>query len=195
VTAASPGILSNQAVHIANDFGNVREQTISITGQIDNFAAVSLLKVGREGTLRDSFVLDFGNVQQGSGTEAAMLAIFNDNPLADQLLTDLLSTTATVVSGSGFRFTSCSVRDLPVGSKSECDIFFDTDLAGMFTELLDIPVESSNSSGYDQVIGHVTLTLEGSVGPVTTPEPSTMIILGSGLGTLIFVVRRRRRTG
>ena len=77
------------------------------------------------------------------------------------------------------------------------DIFFDTDIAGMFKEVLDFPVESSNASGYDQVIGHVILTIEGSVGPVTptVPEPSTMTILGSGLGTLIFIVRRRRRTG
>jgi PEP-CTERM motif-containing protein len=82
-------------------------------------------------------------------------------------------------------------------SQSGCDIFFDTDLAGMFTEVLDFAVESSNSSGYDQVIDHVTLTIHGTVGPVppTVPEPSTMTILGSGLGTLIFVVRPRRRTG
>jgi hypothetical protein len=53
-------------------------------------------------------------------------------------------------------------------------------------------VESSNSSGYDQVIDHVTLTIKGIVGPI--PAPGTMTILGSGLGMLFFVVRRRKRT-
>src|SRR5262249_53470957 len=149
-------------------------------------------------TLSDSFILDFGNVQQGSGTEEALLAILNDNLLAQQAFTDLLSSTATVSSGSGFRFTGCSVKNLLGGvSQGGCDIFLDTDIAGMFTEVLDFPVESSNSSGYDKVIGHVTLTIEGSVGPVTppVPEPSTMTILASGLGSLFFIVLRRRRRG
>jgi hypothetical protein len=197
VTAASPGILINQAVHITNNFGNVPEQTMSITGQVNNFAALSLLKEGGDGSLSDSFVLDFGSVAAGSGTEEAMLAILNDNLLAEQAFTDLLSSTATVVSGSGFRFTGCSVKNLLGGvSQGGCDIFFDTDLTGVFTEVLDFPVESSNSSGYDQVIRHVTLTIEGSVGsgpPPSVPEPSTMTILGSGLGTLFFIALRRRR--
>jgi hypothetical protein len=40
-------------------------------------------------------------------------------------------------------------------------------------------------------------TIEGSVGPrpPPVPEASTMTILGSGLGTLFFIVRRRWRTG
>ena len=197
MTGGSPGLLSNQAVHIANDFGNVREQTMSFAAgsQINRFAALALLKEGGDGTLSDRFVLDFGDVALGSGTEEAMLAILNDNPLADQLFTDLLSSTATIVSGSGFRFTGCSVKNLLGGvSQGGCDIFFDTDLAGMFTEVLDFPVESSNSSGYDQVIDHVTLTIHGTVGtgPPPVPEPSTMTILVSGLGILFFAVRRRR---
>jgi hypothetical protein len=47
----------------------------------------------------------------------------------------------------------------------------------MFTEVLDFAVESSNSSGYDQVIDHVTLTIRGVVTPdghSSVPEPSTM---------------------
>ena len=148
--------------------------------------------------MSDSFVLDFGDVLQGSPTEEALLAILNDNPLADQAFTDLLSSTAMITSGSGFRFTGCSVSDLPGGvSQGGCDIFFDTSNLGMFTEILSFPVESSNSSGYDQVIGRVTLTIEGNIVPVmpSVPEPSTMTILGSGLGTLFFIVRRRRRMG
>jgi hypothetical protein len=67
----------------------------------------------------------------------------------------------------------------------------------MFTEILDFPAESSNSSGYNQVVDHVTLTIHGTVGsgpPPPVPEPGTMTILGSSLGILFFAVRRRRWT-
>ena len=168
---------------------------MAINGQINLFAALAFLKQGGDGALSDSFVLDFGDVLQGSGTREALLAMLNDNPLADQLFTDLLSSTGTVQSGSGFGFTGCSVSNLPGGvSQPGCDIFFDTSSLGDFTEVLSFDVESSNSSGYDQVIGNVTLTLEGSVSSsIPTPEPGTITVLASGLGMLFFVVRRRRR--
>jgi len=49
VTAAKAGVLSNQAVHVANNFRQCfARQTMSITGQINNYAALALLKEGRE---------------------------------------------------------------------------------------------------------------------------------------------------
>ena len=65
--------------------------------------------------MSDSFVLDFGDVLQGSGTREALLAMMNNNPLAAQLFTDLLSSTGAVQSGSGFGFTGCPVSNLPGG--------------------------------------------------------------------------------
>jgi hypothetical protein len=77
--------------------------------------------------------------------------------LADQAFTDLLSSTAAVMMGSGFQFTGCSVNDLPGGvSQGGYDIFFDTGSLGNLTEVLSFAVESSNSSGYDQIIGSVS---------------------------------------
>jgi hypothetical protein len=167
-----------------------------LKAQVNNYAALALLKDGGDGTLSRSFDLDFGGVALGSGTEEALLAILNNLPLAEQGFTDLLSSTATVVSGSGFRFTGCSVNNL-LGRVSQggCDIFFDTDLPGMFTEVLSFAVESSNSSGCHRFRDPVTLTIHGIVEPSSVPEPSTMTIFGSGLGTFILHVRRRRRTG
>jgi hypothetical protein len=200
VTAAGPGSLAGQAVHIANNFGNVPEQTVSFSAgsQINLFAALAFLKEGGQGSLSGggtSFDLDFGNVPQGSSQDA-MLAILNDNPLADQAFTDLLSTDGDGSMGP-FSLTGCSVSDLPGGvSQGGCDASFDTSDLGNFQDAFSFPVESSNSSGYDQVIGDVTLTLEGSIGPVTsTPEPGSITVLASGLGVLLLVVRRRRRTG
>ena len=66
-----------------------------------------------------------------------------------------------------------------------------TPLPWGFHRSLSFDVESSNSSGYDQVIGNVTLTLEGDVSSsIPTPEPDTITVLASGLGMLFFVVRR-----
>jgi len=57
--------------------------------------------------------------------------------------------------------------------------------------LLNFDVTSSNSSGYDQVIGDVTLNLEGDiVSSAPVPEPGSIPLLASGLGMLFFVVRR-----
>jgi hypothetical protein len=86
---------------------------------------------------------------------------------------------------------------LPGGvSQSGCDIFFDISTAGEFTEALSFDVESMNAD-FDGFRDPVTLTLEGSVGsqpPPQAAEPGTITVLGSGLGMLFFVVRRRRRT-
>jgi hypothetical protein len=121
-------------------------------------------------------------VLPGSGTREAMLAILNDNPLADQAFTDLLSTDGDGSMGP-FRLSGCSVTKLLGGvSQGNCDAFFDTSALGDFSDVFSFPVESSNSSGYDQVIGNVTLTIEGDVGQATpAPEPGTMTMLGCRL--------------
>ncbi len=170
---------------------------ISLNAQVNLFAALGLLQQGGQGSLTGSgtsFDLDFGNVLQGSSQEA-MLAILNDNPRADQAFTDLLSTDGNGSMGP-FTLTGCSVTKLSGGvSQGGCDALFDTSDLGDFSDVFSFPVESSNSSGFDQVIGNVTLTIEGNVTSTTpTPEPGTITLLGSGLGMLFLVVRRRRRT-
>jgi PEP-CTERM motif len=144
----------------------------------------------------NAFDLDFGSVLQGSPTPQALLAFLNNNPLADQAFTDLLSSSGVVLSGSGFTFTGASFGGLAGGAiQGGFDIGFDTSNLGNFTEILSFDIESSNSGGYDQIIGAVTLTLDGNVvsSTPTVPEPGTLSLLVSGVGAVFFVVRRRRR--
>jgi hypothetical protein len=172
---------------------------LALQGQVNNYAALAFLHQGGQGSLTggaSAFDVDFGTVLQGSPTPQALLAFLNDNPLADQAFTDLLSSMGVVVSGSGFTISGDSVSDLAGGAiQGGFDIGFDTSNLGNFTELLSFDVESSNSSGYDQIIGSVTFTLEGNVvsSVPTVPEPGTMSVLVSGLGAVFFVIRRRRR--
>jgi hypothetical protein len=172
---------------------------LALQGQVNHYAALAFQQQGGQGGLTgggNAFNLDFGNVLQGSLTPEGLLAFLNNNLLADQAFTDLLSSTGTVVSGSGFSIIGASVSGLAGGAiQGGFDIGFDTSNLGNFTEMLSFDIESSNSSGYDQIIGAVTLTLDGNVvsSTPTVPEPGTMSLLAPGLGAVFFVVRRRRR--
>jgi len=169
---------------------------LSLNAQVNLFAALGFLQQGGQGSLTGSgtsFDLDFGDVPQGS-SQGALLAILNENPPADQAFTDLLSTDGSGSMGP-FTLAGCSVTKLSGGvSQGGCDALFDTSDLGDFSDVFSFPVESSNSSGFDQVIGNVTLTIDGDVVSTTpAPEPGTLTVLGSGLGMLFFAVRRRRR--
>jgi hypothetical protein len=172
---------------------------LSVKAQVNFYAALAFLKQGGQGSLTgggSSFDLDFGSVLQGSSPQQALLAFFNDNPLAAQAFTDFLSSTGSVASGFGFTITGDSVSNLAGGviGAPPFDVTFDTSVLGNFTEVLTFEVESINPN-FDGFLGPVTLTLEGDVvssGP-SVAEPGTMTVLASGLGMVFFAVRRRRR--
>ena len=108
---------------------------LALSAQVNLFAKLALEQTGGDGKLTGggtSYDLDFGNVAQGSPTQEALLAILNDNPLADQAFTDLLSTNPSNPA-LPFHIAGCSVMDLPGGdSQLGCDVFFDTDALGDF---------------------------------------------------------------
>jgi hypothetical protein len=67
---------------------------------------------------------------------------------------------------------------------------------GSLEEVVSFDVESSNTSGYDQIIAEVTLNLDGDiVSSAPVPEPATIPLLATGLGMLFFAVRRGWRRG
>lgn len=165
---------------------------LDLQAQVNNYAALAFVKQGGAGTLTgadSAYTLDFGTVRGDSSPEA-ILAFLNDNPISEQLFTDLLSSNGTITSGAGFAIAGNSVGDLPGGGmQSGFDVTMETSQSGIVDEVLTFDVESSNSSGYDQVISDVSLTLEGDV----LPEPGSIALLGSGLGMLAFALRRARR--
>ncbi|HLI14159.1 MAG TPA: choice-of-anchor D domain-containing protein [Alphaproteobacteria bacterium] len=171
---------------------------ISLSAQVNNYAKLGFLKSSGDGTLSgggSAFTLDFGTLLQHSTSKLADLAFLNDNPLADQAFTDLLSAMIASTTGSGFTLGGTqSVSDLQGGdSQSGFDIGFDPTNLGHFDELLAFNVESINNN-FDQTIGQVTLTLEGDVvSSVPVPEPGTLALVLSGLGMLGFAYRRRSR--
>ncbi len=171
---------------------------VALSAQVNNFAALAFQQTGGQGSLSGSgasYNLDFGDVLQNTTSQQALLAFLNNNPLPEQAFTDLLSSSGTVASGSGFTIAGDSVSGLAGGdTQSGFDVSFDTSMLGMFNEMLRFDVESSNSSGYDQIIGEVNLNLEGDVvSSAPVPEPSSIALLASGLGMLLFIVRRERR--
>ncbi len=170
---------------------------LALMAQVNLYAALAFLQQGGQGSLTgggNSFVLDFGNVLQNSSQEA-LLAFLNDNPLADQAFTDLLSSTGTIISGSGFTITGDSVSDLLGGvSQGGFHVAFDASDLGSFLETLSFDVKSSNPSGFNGFLAPVTFTIEGDVvasGP-SVPGPGTLTLLGTCL-ILIGVIGWRRR--
>ncbi len=172
---------------------------LSLKAQINNYAALAFVKRGGGGNLSGggtSWDLDFGDVLQNAASPQSLLAFLNANPLSERAFTDLLSSSGSIGSGSGFSIIGDSVSGLAGGdSQGGFDVSFDTATLGSFDEVLKFDIESSNASGYDMVIGDVTLTLEGDIVPSnpTAPEPGSIALLVSGLGMLFFVVRRERR--
>jgi hypothetical protein len=137
-------------VHLANNFGNVHEQTMAVTGAAYNLASSNAIAA-----------IDFGVLHVGDPTATRALTIANTAP-AGAFSEGLDSSLGSYVNNGG------SLTPGFVGS-------------------------IANAGGYDEVIGTVTLALEGDVAsspPRGVPEPPA-----SGLGLLVLVLRRERRPG
>ncbi|MBS0327344.1 MAG: choice-of-anchor D domain-containing protein [Proteobacteria bacterium] len=180
--------------------------SFGVSAQVNNYAALAFTFASGLGSLTGSaatgYTLNLGSLEQNSGIGMSVLAFLNDNPLSEQAFTDLLSSTGSIVSGSGFSLSGDSVSGLAGGtSQGGFDIGLDTSKLGAFDELLAFDVSSSNGSGFDQKIGTVNLTLKDDVvaAASSVPEPGSLDLLGAGLLVLGVVtgrhpVRPRRKT-
>ena len=194
VTANQTGALNGQAVHVANNFGNVREQTLSITGTVNNFAVSAYGKASGDGGFAGggaSFTLDFGTLLQGGAAVHASLFALN----AAAVPADDLAGSFKVVDGLG-NFALAGFD--PFSGLGPGDIFpgllvdLDPTAPGIFDERIDLMGIGSNASGFSEPVPDVFLTIRADVTSSSpAPEPGSMAMLCSGLGVLFFVVRRR----
>lgn len=174
--------------------------SLGVQAQVNNYAKLAFLFGSGTGSLTgsgNSYVFSFGDIKQGNGSVSAGLLFLNDNPVAEQAFTDLLASSGTVASGSGFSLSGDSVSNLAGGNtQGGFNIGFDTAHVGNFNELLSFNVDSIDP-GFNGDIGTVTLDLEGTIiggGVASVPEPGELGLCGLGL-LLIggFMGLRRKR--
>ena len=170
---------------------------VTLTATVDNYAVAAFQKDSGAGGFSGSggsFVLNFGNVTQGSGIESTALAVFN----AATGLSDLLGGNLSVASGAGdFALAGLGAfSGLGAGQAASAFVAsFDPTATGSLREVIDLTGTGSNASGYTQPL-NATLLLEANVVPggggTNVPEPGTLGLLGGALAALL-VARRRRR--
>ena len=164
-------------------------QDITVTAQVNNFAAPLFIMQPGAGTLTGSgtaFTLDFGTRGQESASPQAQLGVRN-NALApaDSLAGSFLAN-APDFTLSGFT----SFSGITAGqSFNNLLVSLQTDDLGQFNETITLSPRSQNGGGFDGGLDPVLLTLRGTV----IPEPASGILLGAA-GIAFFGKRRRSGT-
>ena len=166
--------------------------SVNLSALVNNYANSDITITGGAGGLShigNAFTLDFGQVQQGSGTLSAFLAILNNvSGPADRLSGYFDLTGANDYLFSGFNpFTNLAAGS----SQGGYDISFDTNVLGNFSDTILLSSIGSNSSGYSGGLSQITLLIQGGVLARTTtvPEPATLFLLALGLVGILLVRR------
>ena len=162
---------------------------IEVTAQVNNFAAPSFILDSGAATLAQddatSFTLDFGTVVQNSSGSTATLAIANDvlGPA------DTLAGSFDLPTGPGFTYGGFLdfVGIVAGDEQGNLNVTFDTSTVGMFSQTVTLNPRSQNASGFDGVLGSITLNLRGVV---AVPEPSSSSLFALTVMALVF--RRRK---
>jgi hypothetical protein len=167
------------------------DQSIALTGQVNNYAKASLGKDSGAGTFSgsgSSYVLDFGNITRGSGSTSASLSVLNSGGSAS--FTDMLTGTFITTGASPFTFNGLSsVTDLTGGSTQGFQISLSNAQVNTFNQNLTFNYRGFNSGYSDPTLGTITLALRGNIiSPV--PEPTTWAML---IGGLVVVSLRARK--
>jgi autotransporter-associated beta strand protein len=184
---------------VALDSPSLGSSAVTVTGQVNDYAATSLAKDSGDGSLTGggtSYTLDLGQISQGGGTLAQILAIANVGGSAS--FTDLLDGSFNVSGAGSFNLSGFAAFFTPGGITGGSDrnglqVALNGNLApGIYTGNFIFTPRGTNASGYDQALssGPITVSLTGEV--LAVPEPATGLFALS-LGGLALLARRRRR--
>ncbi|MEO7115322.1 MAG: choice-of-anchor D domain-containing protein, partial [Caldimonas sp.] len=171
--------------------------TVTLKGQVNNYAEASLIKTGGSFALThvgSVYTIDFGSLMLGVADVSESLAVLNSAMGPADLLHGTFDTSGV---GTGFLlsafgpFSGLSAGD----SQSGYAITFDSAVAGSFTDTIILHAFGNNASGYDAAIGDTTIVLRGDViGTVAAvPEPETYALMLAGLMMVGGVARARRK--
>ena len=167
---------------------------VTLKGQVNNFAEVSLGKTGGSGTLSkvgNTYTLDFGHLALGGTDLSGALGVFNSAIGPADLLRGSFD-----ISGVGPGFTLDgfgSFAGLAAGSsQGGLRIVCDSAALGRFEDIIVLHAFGSNASGFDAALADTTLVLRGDVLAVAVPEPGTYLMMLGGLLLLVWVRRRER---
>jgi hypothetical protein len=171
---------------------SLASQTVTVTGQVNNYAAPTIVHLSGSGALTQpgdfEYLLDLGSVAQGGAPLQAELGVLNDilSPADD--LGGLWDLPTSVFTLTGFTpFTGLAPGDMLTALM----VALGTDTAGVFTA--DIGLSPRSELGgdtwpLDEIVIHLTGRVRGA-DPI--PEPTTMGLLA--LGGLALLRRRRRK--
>jgi hypothetical protein len=167
---------------------------IALSAQVNNYALSEFLFGSGAGSFSQSgstFYLNYGTLSQGTGIFSTTL--FAENGAAGPA--DLLNGTFAFLDKQDFGEIGFNpFADLAAGAQTgSLTLKFDTSALGTFSDTIILHGIGHNS-GYSAPIGDITLVVQGSVveGGQPVPEPSTWILLVSGLGTLAWIRRMRK---
>jgi hypothetical protein len=167
---------------------------IPIEAQINNFASVMLERLSGIGTLKQenpyAFLFDFGQLSIGSGLFEAQLGVRNDaSAPADTLGGDFTLNAPDFILSGFLAFNGIEAGNLLSG----LNIGFNANALGDYSGLITIRPFGYNSSGFNEALPEIALNLQAEVvSGEPIPEPSTWILLVSGLGTLGWIRRMRK---
>jgi hypothetical protein len=173
-------------------------QTVAMTGQVNNYAQAAFAKNGGQGSFSgglNSYLLDFGTLEQGSGAVGAQLSVLNTALGIADLLRGLFD---LGTAGQGDNFTLSGFNTfggVAAGSGfGGLSVNFGTALLGDFSKTIVLRSAGTNASGYDGALGDIELRLHGQIVTTTpVPEPETYLLMALGLVAVGLAKRRAQR--
>ena len=169
VAPAGSGALVNQSIHIANNFANVAEQTLAITGTGYNYA---------QATIANGLPINLGNVRVGT-TATTTLGIGNTAPTG--AFTEKLDGSASGSTGNAT--VSGGFTGLAAGSSSNAiSVGLSTSTAGAKSGTVTVGF-TSNAAGVDSLgnsaLPSQTVQVQGAAFRLATGSASTPVSTGN----------------